>query len=280
MQKQNLAKRNWGHSLSVKEAADIMIEWCIRAREKNILRKKPPQIYYSYVLEDTPALQYFQNIGPVFKYSQKDVPYIDQTRDALLRCLSVALKAHFFLFSDDAVSHEPYFFVFPSLSDPSQTHFGLLYKIEKEDKVIVVCEKNLASMFENTPTKVVFEFPVVVIEDSFRWFHLKNWLKIKQFANMEESLEKPWMNKKLATLAKDATTAEELQKYATILEIPYEIKDAIKPLGIEWSNKVKKWYLPKGFDVESVLEYSNYLKSHLPPKSITKTDYHRENNVK
>ena len=47
---QNLAKRQWGHSLKVKEATDIVIDWCIRARDKNILRKKPPQIYFAYVL--------------------------------------------------------------------------------------------------------------------------------------------------------------------------------------------------------------------------------------
>jgi Domain of unknown function (DUF5710) len=254
---QNLAKRQWGHSLSVKDSADIMIDWCVRARDKNILRKKPPQIYFAYVLEDTPPLQYFQNISPVFKYSQKDVPYIDQTRDSLLRCLSVALKAHFFLFPNDAVSHEPYFFVMPSLLEPSQTHFGLLYKIEKEDKVILVCEKNLKAMIENENNKVIFEFPTVVIEDSFKWYHMKNWYRLKQQANLD-GIEKPWQNKGMAELAKDAPTPTELQKYATLLEVPYEIKDAIKPLGIEWSAKVKTWYLPKGFDVDSVKEYIDY----------------------
>lgn len=258
---QNLAKRQWGHQLSVKEAADTMIEWCIRARDKNALRKKPPQIYYAFVLDDTPALQYMHNISSAFRYSQKDVPYIDQARDVLLRCLSVALKAHFFLFADDAVSHEPYFFAIPSLSDPTSTIFGLIYKIEKEDKAIVVCEKNLIELFDKS--KVVFEFPVVVIEDSFKWYSLKNWARIKQQANLEEFLEKPWMSKKLAQAAQDAATIEELQKYATPLEVPYDIKDAIKPLGIEWSKKVKTWYLPKGFDVDSVVEYIEHVKKEV-----------------
>jgi len=46
---QNLSKRQWGHQLSIKQAADIAISWCIRAREKNVLRKKPPKIFYSYI---------------------------------------------------------------------------------------------------------------------------------------------------------------------------------------------------------------------------------------
>lgn len=255
---QNLAKRQWGPSLSVKESADIMIEWCIRAREKNVLRKKAPKIYFAYVLEDTPPLQYMHNISSAFRYSQKDVPYMDIARDALLRCLAVALKAHFFLFSDDAVAYEPYFFAIPSLAEPTQTTFGLIYKIEKENKSIIVCERELTALFDKT--KIVFEFPAVVIEDSFKWFHMKNWAKIKQQANLESNLEKPWVNKKTSALAKDATTKEELEKYASILDVPYDIKDEIKPLGIEWSKHLKLWYLPKGFDVDSVNEYIEYMK--------------------
>src|SRR5579875_3227872 len=118
---QNLAKRQWGPQLSIKEASDIMIEWCIRAREKNILRRKPPAIFYAYIVDDNPPLQYMQNVSSLFKYSQKDMPYVDMTRDKILRCLSVALKAHFFLFSDRQVSHEPYFFTIPSLDEPNTT---------------------------------------------------------------------------------------------------------------------------------------------------------------
>ena len=259
---QNLAKRQWGQQLSIKQASDIMIEWCVRAREKNVLRKKPPTIFYAYIVEDTAPLQFMQNISPVFKYSQKDMPYIDQTRDVLLRCLSVALKAHFFLFSDNAVSHEPYFFTIPSLNNPNTTIYGLVYKIDKEDKSIIVCEKNLCQLFDKP--KILYEFPAVVVEDSFKWYSLRNWYKIKQEANLAEVLEKPWANKKMVQLAQDAKTKEELAKFATILEVPYEIKDFIKPLGIEWSKHVKTWYLPKGFDVDSVMEYIHYIKKTNP----------------
>lgn len=258
---QNLAKRQWGASLTIKEAADIMIDWCIKAREKNVLRKKPAQIFYAYIMDDTPPMQYLQNIGNMFKYSQKDVPYMDNARDILLRELSVALKAHFFLFPESRVEHSPYFFVLPSLFDPNQTIFGLVYKIEKEDKSIIVCEKDLSLMFHET--KIVFPFPAVVIEDSFKWYHMKNWAKIKQQASIED---KPWINKKIAQAAKEAETKEELMNHAVIVDVPFEIKDAIKPLGIEWSSKTKSWYLPKGFDVDSVNEYINYMKKTIPEK--------------
>ena len=47
------------------------------------------------------------------------------------------------------------------------------------------------------------------------------------------------------------------------IDVPYEIKELIKPLGIEWNNKVKTWFMLKGFDVDSVNEYINYLKKDL-----------------
>lgn len=258
---QNLSKRHWGPQLNVKEAADIMIEWCIRARDKNILRKKPPTLYYSYIVEDTPQLQYLNNISPIFKYSQKDIPYVDQTRDTLLRCLSVALKAHYFLFQNEKVSHEPYFFTIPSLFEPNKTIHGLVYKIDKEDKSIIVCEKDLSLIFESS--KILYNFHTVVIEDSFKWFSLKNWHKIKQESNTIDNFDKPWINKKYIQQAQEAKTIEELKLVATPLEIPYEIKDYIKPLGIEWSKNNKTWYLPKGFDVESALEYINHIKKNV-----------------
>jgi Domain of unknown function (DUF5710) len=259
---QNLAKRHWGQQLNVKEAADIIIDWCVRARDKNVLRKKPPTLFYAYIVEDTPPLQYLNNISPIFKYSQKDIPYVDQTRDTLLRCLSVALKAHFFLFQNEKVAHEPYFYSIPSLTEPNKTIHGLVYKIDKEDKSIIVCEKDLSLLFENN--KIVYEFHTVVIEDSFKWFSLKNWYKIKQESNIAESLEKPWINKKNMQLAQDAKSIEELKVVATPIDVPYEIKDFIKPLGIEWSKHNKTWYLPKGFDVDSVVEYIEHIRKSNP----------------
>ncbi len=255
---QNLSKRLWGPSLTIKQASDIIISWCIKAREKNILRKNPPAIFYAYVLEDTPQLNLFANISSLFKYSQKDLPYYDQTRDSALRALSVALKAHYFMFPDDTVCFEPYFFVIPNLREPSKTTIGLIYKIEKEDKCIVVCEEELERLYSSEDNKILYRFPAVVGEDSFKWYHMKNWYRIKQEAKIEAN--KPWCDTNWQQKCKEAVDAEELSQYAAVLDVPFEIKDEIKPLGIEWANKAKKWYLPKGFDVDSVNEYIEYRK--------------------
>lgn len=258
---QNLAKRQWRPSLSLKESADIMIDWCIKARDKNVLRKKPPQIFYAYVIEDTIPLLYMNNISNAFKYSQKDLPYQDMAKDILLRELSVALKAHFFLFETSKLAHEPYFFTMPTFDEPNSSIFGLIYPIEKENKTIVVCEKDINKLFDKQ--KVIFEFPAVVIEDSFKWYHMKNWSKIKLANQLDGKLDSSTKLKQKVLEAKDIKTKEELEDLATIIDVPYEIKDLIKPLGIEWNNKVKTWFMLKGFDVDSVNEYISYLKKEL-----------------
>lgn len=255
---QNLAKRQWRPSLSLKESADIMIDWCIKARDKNVLRKKPPQLYYGYVIEDFIPLVYMHNISTAFKYSQKDMPYQDIAKDTLLRELSVALKAHFFLFEKSVLAHEPYFFTLPSFDNSNNTIFGVIYPIEKENKTIVVCEKDILKIFDKQ--KVVFEFPTVVIEDSFKWYHLKNWSKIKHSNQLEGNIDFSRDLKKKTIEAKEVSTKEDLEKLATMIDVPYQIKDFIKPLGIEWNTKLKTWFMLKGFDIDSVNEYIHYLK--------------------
>lgn len=271
---QNLSKRQWGGQLTVKGAADILIDWCKKAQAKNVLRKKDPQIFYCYIVKDTPPLHFLNNVGNVFKYTQKDLPYMDSARDSLLRCLSVALKAHFFIYPTDEVEHEPYFFTVPNLNNPSQTSFGIIYKISKDDKSIIVCENNLALMYnlaipglppltgknDTNDLNIVYEFPVVMNSNYFKWFSLKHWYGIKDYAGMRDSNSPPWLDKNYLAVAKSARTKAELSEYATIVDVPYHLKDAIKPLGIEWCKGAQTWFLPRGFDVESVVEYINYIK--------------------
>ncbi len=253
---QNLSKRVWGQNLNIKESADIMIDWCIRAREKNVLQKKPPKIYFSYVLEKNIPLNFMQNVSSLFKYSQKDLPYVDEIRDKVLRLLSVALKCHYFLYQDSLVEHEPYFFIQPTLSNESATQVGLVYKLKNE--TILVCENNLKDLYKDAD--FLYEFPAVVIEDSFKWYHMKNWHKLKYADNGRLNNHfKPNEYPVYYKAAQMSKTLEELAQYANILNIPYGIKDLVKPLGIEWSKNLNTWYLPKGFDIDSINEYVNYL---------------------
>lgn len=256
----NLSKRQWTPSINIKESFELMLEWCIKAREKNILKKKNPKIFFSFIVKDTPPFYHMNSTGALFKYSQKDTPYIDSLRDVILRELSVALKTHFFLFPTEKVAHEPYFFTFPSLENPNEIITGLIYKIEKSDISIIVCEQDLSKLFSKI--NIVCEFNTVVIEDSFKWYHMKNWYHIKNKNNTHYTdYNDILLNlKKNIQDAKEANTKDELEKLVSIIEVPYEIKDDIKPLGIEWNNKIKTWFLPKTFDIDSVNEFIQFKK--------------------
>lgn len=255
---QNLAKREWAPRQSVKEAADVCVNWIIKARQKNVIADRPPALYHAYVINDCPPFDYMHNVGSLFRYSQKDSPYVDATRDRILRLLSVCVKAHYFLFGEAQVSHEPYFFAVPSLDNPSGTDFGVVYKIEKEEHAIVVFEREWEKLAPSD--RIVFRFPVIVGSDSFRWYSTKNWAKLRAENNLAERLDKPWLAKKDRQDIIACKTVEELSVFGTVLDVPYDLKDAMKPVGIQWAEGVKKWYLPKGFDLESVIEYLMHLK--------------------
>lgn len=253
-----VAKKVWGNSLTIKESADIMIEWCINARERNIIAKKPSRLIHAYVLEDTPPLNFFEPVSSMFRYSNKDVPYTDKIRDNLLRCLAVALKAHFFLFNEDRVEHEPFFYVYPSLENSNEVNIGLIYKLEKSKKTIIVSEKDLQLLSQNN--NILYDFNVALTHDSFKWYHMKNWGRLRA----EHVNASPWIEDELLKKAKQAKTKEELEELATIIDVPFYLKDYLKPLGADWAKHLKTWFVPKGYDFDSILEYKEYLLRTIP----------------
>lgn len=260
----NNLKKEWVPNLKIKDAIDVCIAWSIRARQKNVISQKPAELFHAYVLSDTPNISYFQGVSAVFKYSQKDTPYTDSTRDILLRLLSVCLKAHFFLYHNYTVAYEPHFFVIPNLSDPTQTEVGLVYKVAHENKCIVICSKELKNLYnhDSKEAKILYHFPAIVGEDNMKWFHYKKWYRLRDLANFDDKIEKPWLTKKETEEAKTVKTLEELAKYGTALDVPLEIKDYIKPTGIIWHQILQTWYLPLGYDVENVREYIAYIKKN------------------
>lgn len=264
----NLAKKVWGLSFSLKESADVMIEWCVRAREKNILKKEPVRIVHSAIVDGDYELNFLGNIGQLFKYSQKDIPHINEVRNKVLRLLSIALKVHCFYFQEDKVEYEPYFFVTPNLK--KELDIGLIYKIEKAKKTIIISEKALTDMNNEILKEDIFIQDWVMIEDSFKWYHLKNWIQIKQnlyyllsskqLIKSNTELNYFEMIEKINHLCKLSKSVEELKEIADIVNVSYQQKEKLKPLGIEWSKELKTWYLPKGNDIiafKDMLEKNN-----------------------
>lgn len=268
---QNLHKKQWTPNISLKEATELCIDFSIKARQKNIIASLPYKLFFCYTLNESPNTDYFHNFSSLFKFSQKDNPQTDSARDMTLRMLSVALKCHFFLYENQKVIHEPYFGVFPDLSQPHKPIFALLYKIE--NKTIIVCERELKNITLTQAVKVtnneaeqikkesinqtVFEFPTIVGIDSFKWFHYKKWFVLKkEIENTYTNTDK----QKIINYIKKISTKELLEQKAYIINVPYNLKDDMMKTGCIWNPIVNCWCLPKGYDVELINHYLHQLK--------------------
>lgn len=281
---QNLSKRQWSPNLSLKDAIDLSIDLSIRCRQKNVFASDPAKLYYGFVVADSPDLSYFHSMSQLYKFSQKDTPYNDYARDKVLRMLSVAVKCHFFLFPQEKIAHEPYFFAIPDLSAPSKTFFGLVYKLSSQDKAIIVCERDLRKLpifkFEKIEQpapksaivkaepvlNILYEFPTVVPEDNFKWFHYKKWYKLKEehnlaFGNKEKNQPSLSNKNTIFNELKTLANVDALDKKASIINVPYDLKDQMMECGCMWHPTLKVWYLPKGYDYDCVSQYLNHLKT-------------------
>lgn len=255
----SVVKRNWRQGLNIKDVADIAIDWCIKAREKNIIANRPPQIIYSYVVKSSPGLGFLTPISSAFKYSTKDTPENDRLREDLLRLLSIAIKTHFYLYEMESISHEPYYFVFPCLEDAKRLEVGLVYTLEKSNVNIMVSTKDLEKLY----SKEVFNnnlltFHSVLDDDSFHWYSLKNWNKQKTLNN-----KSPWFNRDEVKALKKIKDIQELERLAYIVSVPYEEKELLKSLNIEWSSQLKVWFLPIGYDVDGFNLYRDMLNKNV-----------------
>lgn len=293
----NTAKRQWSQNLTLKEVLDICIDTSIRFRAKNVLSQEEANLYYCYVVDNFTLTDYMQNFSQLLKFTQKDSPLTDRTRDRVLRMLSVAVKAHFFLYNNNnniRSLHEPFFYTIPDISYTNKLTYGLIYKLNN-GKTIIVSQKDLKNISDynyniinspninntnnitnipNIPKKIIkkeqvlnieIEFPTVVGSNNFKWFNFTKWNRLKTLLNDLITKENNIPNNNnfnniLLNKIRTATTKEELIKYSDILDVPYDLKQQMADCGCIWNSNIKTWSLPKGHDFDNVNEYLNVLK--------------------
>lgn len=255
----SLAKREWNPRISLDEALSCSLGWLVRARQKNVLSNLPPTLYMAYVVDDAPHLGFMRDLSSLFRYSAKDDPEMDRARDQALRLLSVSIKAHFFLGKDSLARHEPYLFSLPDIANPASCHYGLVYRLEgRPSQTIIVANCDLGLVSTLRPT--AFRFPVVLTKNSFKWFDKKHWIELGKEADVFDRIMKPWAAKQELNIIEKWTDESDFP-FGTFIDVPYDIKDYVKPTGVRWADALKKWYLPRGFDVDPVKEYVKWVES-------------------
>jgi hypothetical protein len=254
-----LAKREWNPRISLEEALSCSVGWLSKARDKNVLSSLPPTLYTAYIVDDAPYLGLMRDFSSLFRYSSKDDPELHRARDQALRLLSVALKAHFFIGRDSLARHEPYLFSVPDVSNPGSCHYGLVYRLEgRPNQTIMVATCDLGQISSLRPS--AYKFPVVLTKNSYKWFDKKHWVELGKEADVFERVMKPWVAKQEHNVIEKWTDANDFP-FGSFLDVPYELKDYVKPTGIKWADALKKWYLPRGFDIEPVREYIRWVEA-------------------
>lgn len=278
---QNTSKRQWSQNITLKDVIDICIDTSIKFRTKNVLSSEDANIYYCYVVDNFSSIDYMQNFSSLLKFGQKDTPLTDRTRDRVLRMLSVAVKAHYFLFDNEKSLHEPYFYCIPDISYQNKLIYGLIYKLSN-GKTLIVSQRDLKNIsaykyvedkqtnnkYKNLKKENIFnfefEFPTVVSSNNFKWFYYTKWSRLKHLKNetfnLKNNNEQINKDNEINLKLKKIEDKNELIIYSDILDVPYELKDQMSDCGCIWNANLKCWVLPKGHDTDNVKEYLNVLK--------------------
>lgn len=266
-----VAKRQWGPQRSLSEGVSSAIEWFDKAKQKNVLSVRPPTLYQAYLVGPIDGLlDWGKPLSEVFRWSNKDDPVAHQARDAALRLLAVAFKAHFFLERHDRIAHEPYLFAIPDIANPHHTRYGLIYRLDQTSKTILVGESDLGRVA--TAKVWTGRFPVVLIDEPatrYKWFHMKHWASLAEQADVYSRISKPSAGKRERDVIHNHTDLASFP-YGTPFEIPYHLKDMGPAVGMEWARGIKRWYLPLGFDADPVKVFVDHVIATTPPPESTK----------
>lgn len=261
-----VAKRQWGPQYSINEGVSVAIDWVEKARSKNILAVRDPSLFHAYVVGPIEGLiDWGKPLSEVFKWSSRDTPANHRARDAAIRLLAVAFKAHFFIERNDKIAHEPYLFVIPDVANPQSQRYGLIYRLSQSAKTILVGEGDLGRIA--TDRVRVGRFPVVLVDDFSgrqKWFNIKHWNTLADQSEVLTRIARPWAGKREREGVNQHTDLSSFP-YGTVFDIPYYLKDLGPALGMEWATGIKRWYLPLGFDVDPVKIFVDYVISTTPP---------------
>ena len=262
-------KRLWAPRLAFDDAYHEVLDFLQNCRKHNLIGGPggSPTLYHAYRIAGAWPTEGLTDASTILRFGYDRNPIGDQAKQALARLLAVATKAHFFLSPNAVVVHEPFVFVMPDLGNPGARRYGLIYPLEAESRLstLVVAEWDVALASSHLAKLAPGEkFPVVLESDPFRWLLLKHWRTLK-----EEAGKQPWFetgrsrNTLLAQV--NAHTDAATFPFGHLLPYPMDLNDDLRAVGAMWAKGIRRWFLPRGWDVRAVSEYLDRLKG-LSPK--------------
>lgn len=259
-------KRLWAPRLGFDEAYREVLDFLKNCHKHNLTAATSgtmAALYHVYKVDSTWPVEGLIDASSVLRFGFDRNPTGDQAKQAMARLLSVVTKAHFFLTPEAIVVHEPYLFVMPDLGQPGLRRYGLVYPLEHQGRLstLVVAEWDLAmSASRQIKLPAGQRFPVVLPADPFQWLALKHWRSLK-----EEAGQLPWFD--TGTGGARAKLMEQVRLHTDLstfsfghpLMYPKELNDDMRAVGALWSPGIRRWFLPRGWDIKAVTEYLDRL---------------------
>ncbi len=245
-----VASKNLTYGTSLDDAISTAFLWLKHARKKNIVNLKEtiPLDIYQYAGDiDTSHLT---SLSSFFIYSKKDDPMKDRMRVMLLQMMSGWLKSWFFMYDNAVLSCEPS--IGFNINDNGMlepyiiARYGTFYTYTH-------IKKNASNN----------QFPVIISHNDYKWFTPKKW---SQLLNEKKPFD-AYLHQNNINWQQGChnlthyRNIDDLLQLAFTIDVPFELKDKLKLSGMLWNPIIKTWFLPLGWDKESVFEYLEFLKN-------------------
>lgn len=260
------SKRLWSPNSTLDEIKNILNSFLTRCQDKRILTVSDTKLYHVYRFEQTLPTENLIEVSKFLRFSKNDNPEIDITREALLKLMSSAVKAHIYFDDTAIIRHEPYMFLIPDIFKLGQFRYGLYYPIESNKKNIslIVSEWDISLTSSSFPKINPWDkFASVITSDSSKWFDIKQYKDFKEMDKAGYFKINDWSSRKKFQQLVNTKTQDNFD-LGKVLNSKPELKDYYSSLGLEWAPVLKKWFIPKGYDFKSIMDYLNYVNSQTP----------------
>lgn len=241
-----------------RHARNVASSWLAEMARRNEIAPLPPTLYQAYVCDGwiSRSGYYARSLSDFFDAGASD-PRLAEARLSLIRLLSIAVKAHFFLFRLDLIQDEPSVFWVPDLMRLHKPRFGLQIPFLKSRKSLIVSDADLLSV---SAGKIgIGRFPVVLTGDHALWLDERHWESLAQDGDAARLIQETLSISE--SMAARSYSDPATFPFGKIFDIPEDLRPQMRAAGLRWAEGVGRMYLPKGFDAEPVEAYFEHLKT-------------------
>lgn len=260
-------KKIWIPNMNIEDVFSFNSEYLERCQSKKILTNNEMSIFQVYQTNRDWSLKNMIEISDYFKFSKYDHPEKNRAREIILKLLSAVSKAHYYFNNEAVLRNEPYVFFIPDLFKSGQFNYGIAYHIEKNNKTytLLVAEWDICVSGSNVIKIQPWEkYTAIINSEQSDLFDFAKVKKIKSMDSHHYFSIKDWKSRKeYQDKLREINSVSDF-KFGKILDNDQNLKPLYSSISyIEWAYGIKKWFLPKGSDFVSTINYLENIKKQL-----------------